>query len=89
MKIIFWIEDLVKLWRVSGVAESEEPEGESRRATLSSNLTSSSFPSHFDMLANNKNIQKLQASSAQKASLVCNLYLTLFLVIDIVLSNVQ
>ena len=58
MKIIFWIEDLVKLWRVSGVAESEEPEGESRRATLSSNLTSSSFPSHLDMLlANNKKIQ--------------------------------
>ena len=31
----------------------------------------------------------LQASSTQKASSVCNLYLTLFLVIDIVLSNVQ
>ena len=89
MKIIFWIEDLVKLWRVSGVAESEESEGESRPATLWSNLTSSSFPSHLDMLANNKKIQLLQASSTQKASLVCNLYLTLFLVIDIVLSNVQ
>ena len=89
MKIIFWIEDLVKLWRVSGVAESEQPEGESRLATLSSNLTSSSFPSHLDMLANNKKIQLLQASFTQKASLVCNLYLTLFLVIDIVLSNVQ
>ena len=89
MKIIFWIEDLVKLWRVSGVAESEEPEGESRRATLSSNLTSSSFPSHLDMLANNKKIQLLQASSTQKASLVCNLYLTFFFVIDIVLSNFQ
>ena len=89
MKIIFWIEDLVKLWRVSGVAESEEPEGESRRATLSSNLTSSSFPSHLDMLANNKKIQLLQAPSTQKASLVCNLYLTLFLVVGIVFSNVQ
>ena len=57
MKIIFWIEDLVKLWRVSGVAESEESEGESRLATLSSNLTSSSFPSHLDMLVNNRKIQ--------------------------------
>ena len=55
MKIIFWIEDLVKLWRVSGVAESEEPGGESRRATLSSNLTSSSFPSHLYNNNYNKN----------------------------------
>ena len=55
MKIIFWIEDLVKLWRVPGVAESEEPGGESRLATLSSILTSSSFPSHLYNNNYNKN----------------------------------